>query len=174
MHTIGTAADSWWHGICSIRGRLIFISVSKLGVWGLNGHATIARCLGRQSIKKPWLASYRNCNICIDLHNVRQNPANVRIISFKAILPIHYLKAATVHARKAYRSSRDKAPFIPNTGITWRWVVSITSRPLYPKGKNPGNYWIGCWVGLIADLDVLDKRKISYLCLCSKPGLYSP
>jgi len=29
------------------------------------------------------------------------------------------------------------APRILNLGARWRWVVSFTHRPLYPRGKNP-------------------------------------
>jgi len=29
-------------------------------------------------------------------------------------------------------------PRILNVGPSWRWVVSFTPRPLYPRGKNTG------------------------------------
>jgi hypothetical protein len=39
-------------------------------------------------------------------------------------------------------------------------VVSFTPRPLYSQGKTPGTHWIGGWVGPIAVLDGVVKRKI--------------
>jgi hypothetical protein len=47
-----------------------------------------------------------------------------------------YVKADFVHAMKAYGRSRIIAPLILNFGNTWRSVVTVTIRPLYP-GKEP-------------------------------------
>jgi hypothetical protein len=43
----------------------------------------------------------------------------------------------------------------------WRWVVSVTTRPLYPRERAhpPGAYLIG-WAGPGAGLDALEWRKI--------------
>jgi hypothetical protein len=38
-------------------------------------------------------------------------------------------------------------------------LVSITLQPLYPQGKSPGTFGIGCWVGLRFGLDAVEKRK---------------
>jgi hypothetical protein len=38
---------------------------------------------------------------------------------------------------KAYWGSEGIAPRILNLGTTERWVVSFTSRPLYPQEKSP-------------------------------------
>jgi hypothetical protein len=38
-------------------------------------------------------------------------------------------------------------------------VVSFTLRPLYPRGKNPDNYWIGGSAGPRVGLDYMEKRK---------------
>jgi hypothetical protein len=46
----------------------------------------------------------------------------------------------------------------------WRWVMSFTSRQLYPQGKSPGTDWIGVWVGLRTDMDAVEKRRISNRC----------
>jgi hypothetical protein len=35
----------------------------------------------------------------------------------------------------------------------WNWVVSFTSRQLYPLERAPVTHWIGGWVNLRADLD---------------------
>jgi hypothetical protein len=50
---------------------------------------------------------------------------------------------------------------------SWRWVVSFTHLPLYPRGKSPpGIRWIGSWVGPGADLDDMEKWKF-----LTPPGL---
>jgi hypothetical protein len=56
-----------------------------------------------------------------------------------------FLCLTKYHATKAYWESRRIAPRILNFGIRWRWVVSFTSRPLYPRGKSPVTHWIGGW-----------------------------
>jgi hypothetical protein len=38
---------------------------------------------------------------------------------------------------KVYWGSGSIAPHVLDLGTRWRWVVSFTSRPLYPQGKNP-------------------------------------
>jgi hypothetical protein len=40
----------------------------------------------------------------------------------------------------------------------------------YSRGKKPGTYWIGAWVGFRAGLDKKGYRKILSLCLGSNPG----
>jgi hypothetical protein len=40
------------------------------------------------------------------------------------------------HAMKVYLRSRGIAPHILKLGTRWRWVVSITPRPLYSQGKS--------------------------------------
>jgi hypothetical protein len=77
-------------------------------------------------------------------------------------------------------------------GISWKWVVSFTSLPLYPQEKSPwyplalvesdwsasrpcrfihrerahGTHWIGGWVGPRGGLDDMEKWKFLIL-----PGL---
>jgi len=41
-----------------------------------------------------------------------------------------------VHAMKIYRGSGRTAPLIPNLGRRWRWMVTLTTRPLYPRLKS--------------------------------------
>jgi hypothetical protein len=41
------------------------------------------------------------------------------------------------NAMKTYLGIGDIAPGILDLGTRWRWVVSFTSRPLYPQGKRP-------------------------------------
>jgi hypothetical protein len=55
-------------------------------------------------------------------------------------------------------------------GTRWRWVVSFTTWPLYPQGKNPNIHWIGGWIGSRARLDTVPKRKNSCPCQESNPS----
>jgi hypothetical protein len=61
---------------------------------------------------------------------------------------------------ETYWGSGGIAPRILNLGTRWRWVVSFTPRPLYPRERAPGTDWIGGWVGPRAVLDAVVKRKI--------------
>jgi hypothetical protein len=61
---------------------------------------------------------------------------------------------------KTYWGSGGIAPRILDLSTRWRWVVSFTPRPLYPRGREPGTHWIGGWVGPRAVLDAAVKRKI--------------
>jgi hypothetical protein len=55
---------------------------------------------------------------------------------------------------------------ILNLGTRWRWVVSLTYRPLYPREIVPGTLRIGSWIGPRA---CVEEKKF---CPCrdSKPG----
>ena len=54
-------------------------------------------------------------------------------------------------------------------------VVNFMPRPLYPRRRAPagveppGTHWIGAWVGAIARLDILEKRKF-----LSPAGIQTP
>jgi len=41
------------------------------------------------------------------------------------------------HTTKTLRGSGGVAPRSLNLGTRWRWAVTFTPRPLYPKGKHP-------------------------------------
>jgi hypothetical protein len=60
---------------------------------------------------------------------------------------------------KAYWGSGSIAPCILDLGTKLRWVVSITSRPHYPRERVPGTHWIGGWVVPRAVLEAVVKRK---------------
>jgi len=47
------------------------------------------------------------------------------------------------HAVKTYWSSGGIAPCILNLRTRWRWVVSFTSWPLYPRDKS--SRWGNCY-----------------------------
>jgi hypothetical protein len=42
--------------------------------------------------------------------------------------------------------------------LSRRWMVNITSRPLYPR-ERPGTHFTGGWVGPRAGLDVSEKSR---------------
>jgi len=44
------------------------------------------------------------------------------------------------HAMKTYSRSGSTHPRILNLITRWRWVVSFTPRPLYPRRKVPGTH----------------------------------
>jgi hypothetical protein len=75
---------------------------------------------------------------------------------------------------KAYWGSRGIAPRILDLGTRWRWVVSFTPLPLYPKERTPGNHWIGVWVGPRSILDTVVKRKIPSLLSGFEPSIIQP
>ena len=75
-------------------------------------------------------------------------------------------KLVSVHAMTAFRWSRSKTPSIPNLG------ARRTLQPL-PE-KNPSIHCIGGCVRSRASLEVLVKRKISYLWRDSNPRSSSP
>jgi hypothetical protein len=49
---------------------------------------------------------------------------------------------------------------------SWRWVVSFTPQPLYPRERGPGTHWIADWVDPRAFLDDVEERQFLNL-----PGL---
>jgi len=69
----------------------------------------------------------------------------------------------------AYRGSGSIAPRILWPLHWWRWVVSFTPRPLYPRRTAPDTHWIGGWVGTRAGLDTVVKRKIP-----APSGIWTP
>jgi hypothetical protein len=59
-----------------------------------------------------------------------------------------------------WRSGGTASLHILNLSTRWRWVVSFTSWPLYPWGKNLSIHWTEQLMGPIVSLDVVAKRKI--------------
>jgi hypothetical protein len=49
-------------------------------------------------------------------------------------------------------------------GIRWWWVVSITRRTFYIRGKTFRTHWIWGWMGTRAGLDAVKKGKTSCPC----------
>jgi hypothetical protein len=42
----------------------------------------------------------------------------------------------------------------------WRWVVSLITWTLYPRGKSPGTHWTDGWVGRRPGLHDTEQREI--------------
>jgi hypothetical protein len=61
------------------------------------------------------------------------------------------------------------APRILDFSNGWRWVVSFTPRPLYPRERSLCTHWIEVWVGARAGLDTVVKRKIPSPCRKTNP-----
>jgi hypothetical protein len=57
-------------------------------------------------------------------------------------------------------------PHFLDLGTSWRWVVSFTPRPLYPRERALGIHCIGGWVDPRAGLDHMEKWKF-----LTPPGL---
>jgi hypothetical protein len=57
-------------------------------------------------------------------------------------------------------------PHFLDLGASWRWVVSFTPRPRYPRERTAGIHWIGGWVDLRASLNDVEVRKF-----LTQPGL---
>jgi hypothetical protein len=57
-------------------------------------------------------------------------------------------------------------PHFPDLDTSWRWVVSFTLLPLYPRERAHGTHCIGGWVDVRAGLDDVENRKFLTL-----PGL---
>jgi hypothetical protein len=79
-------------------------------------------------------------------------------VGFETTIPA-FERAKTVHALDLAATVIDRSgcidPRILDLGTNWKWVVSFTLRPLYPR--------IGGWVGPRTGLDDVEKRKISPL-----------
>jgi hypothetical protein len=58
---------------------------------------------------------------------------------------------------------------ILDLGIRRRWVISFT--PPSPRERAPGTHRIGGWVGPIAGLDAVEKRKIVH---CQESNMGRP
>jgi hypothetical protein len=71
---------------------------------------------------------------------------------------------------KTYWRSGGVVPHIFNLCTRWRWGVSCTSRPPYPRGKNPRTLWIGGWMCPRAGLNAVAGRESTNACRESSPG----
>jgi hypothetical protein len=59
---------------------------------------------------------------------------------------------------KTYWKSGDIAPYVLKLGTRWRWVVSVTPRPLFSSEiRDFGVHWIGDCVGSKAGIDAAVK-----------------
>jgi hypothetical protein len=78
--------------------------------------------------------------------------------------PRSMMAKVSVHLTKEHRT-RVTAGDIPRLSNRWQWVVSVTSRPLYPKVETACAHWIRDWVGPTAGLDgeTAESRMIGTL-----------
>ena len=85
------------------------------------------------------------------------NPAHTCTLCFSKV------KKSVYETWRRIGGSKIIAPINLNFGtICWRWEVSFTHRPLYRREKKSRPHLIVGWVGPGADLNVLEKRLISF------------
>jgi len=65
---------------------------------------------------------------------------------------------------KVNGSSGDIAILFLNLRGKWRWLVTFTPRPLYPRERAPGPHWMWVWVDPRTGLDTFKQTKIFYPC----------
>jgi hypothetical protein len=58
-----------------------------------------------------------------------------------------------------YCGSVSISPPIINLGTRWRLVIASHPGLLSPGERLPDTHWIGAWVGLIASLNAVAKRR---------------
>jgi hypothetical protein len=59
--------------------------------------------------------------------------------------------------------------FILDVSTIWRLYGSFTFKPLYPRRRAPGIYWIGSWMVPTARFDAVQKREICGLSVNQNP-----
>ena len=79
-------------------------------------------------------------------------------------------KVFAVHAIKAFRVSGGKAPLILNLGEV---SGELHAPAALPPGRKAGAYWMECWVGARASLDVSEKNYRFLPCRNSNPGPFN-
>jgi hypothetical protein len=66
-------------------------------------------------------------------------------------------------------------PHFLDLGTSWRWVVSSTPLPLYPRERVPGTHFVGGWVDPRAGLDHMEKWKfLPHRDSYSRPPIVQP
>jgi hypothetical protein len=73
----------------------------------------------------------------------------------------YWREIISVHAIRSFWGSGVTAAINPNPGTRYRYVVTFTSRPLYPRRKILRPRWIGGWGSPRADVETLEKRETS-------------
>jgi len=76
---------------------------------------------------------------------------------FKSPTEISFWTLVTLLCLTKYRVMKTWC--VPILGVRWRWVVSLTPRPLYSRGKSPGSHRTGGRMGPRAGLDAVANRK---------------
>lgn len=78
---------------------------------------------------------------------------------------VHWLTSVTlitfwsVHTPLRHGRRGDVALLIHNLSNRCKWLISFTSRPLYPCKKRPDTHWIGAWVDPRACIEDLGVKK---------------
>ena len=80
------------------------------------------------------------------------------------------IKVVPFHIIQENGGFRGITPVILNLGARLKQVADFTLQPLYPLGNNYSPHRIGGWVGPIAGLDILEKKKICFCFWNLNPG----
>ena len=95
------------------------------------------------------------------IHSIRQFPLHFPSLRHRVTSHFNWSlkegKGAHIYATKAYMSSGGSVPTIFNEGSTWRRVVSLTLRQIFPSRSFPVTY---C-VDPTADLDVMRDKSLA-------------
>jgi hypothetical protein len=120
--------QKWW------RDKRLVGTLLRVGWVHSWGHPPMLRqlscILGTVYRKQPRVASLASqfCSECLICSSFRSRFVNFRKVKLKVKLFLCFFKP------------------IVDFGTSWRWVVSFTSRPLYPQGKSlwyPSDRWLG-------------------------------
>jgi hypothetical protein len=124
-----------------------------------------------------YIQKIRDSNSCDEYENFEEEFVNVH--RQKCLLKHHVLNFVLIkNLEKAKFSLCLNMPWrhiiewrcsstILEFGTSWRWIISLATRPKYLPGEigttPTGIHWIGGWVGPRAGLEVVEKRKLLFL-----------
>jgi hypothetical protein len=70
-----------------------------------------------------------------------------------------YNNKVNCYATETRQSGGIALPFFTLAPVADEWSISHPD-PLYPRETTPGSHFVGFWMGPIASLDVVEKRKV--------------
>lgn len=132
-------------------------------------HLCFPRCDSSLSTITSFTEIITNC-----VNSCHRRPRNLWTVWHVSSANALSISVVQVDIMMAFRGIRVITPLILTRSSIWRWLVSITTWLVFAWGSNPTA--IGCECGWAprASLDVLEKRKILFLCQDSNPGPSSP
>jgi hypothetical protein len=170
--------ERWWIcGFCHHSVILLIILTNTYSYLLFKAHVYKTEALRNKMLSdvQPYVQLLPQCTRLVKIfwsgkRNVTWN-STYTFIKVKIKLSLFLTK---LHAMKTYWGSGGIALRILDLATRWRWMVSFTPRPLYPRERAPGTHWIRGWVGLRAGLNAMVCRKIPSPCPDSNPQSSSP